>query len=79
MRDNQQKYIESSTQKVRELKQICVDNGYDIDIEIDGGITLDNVTEVIEAGANVIVAGSSVFRGNAAENTKAFLEKFNSI
>ncbi|MBQ8730749.1 MAG: ribulose-phosphate 3-epimerase [Lachnospiraceae bacterium] len=74
-----QKYIESSTQKVRELKQICVDNGYDIDIEIDGGITLDNVTEVIEAGANVIVAGSSVFRGNAAENTKAFLEKFNSI
>ncbi len=71
-----QKYIETSTEKVRELKKFCDANGYDIDIEIDGGITLDNVEEVCKAGANVIVAGSSVFRGDAGENTKAFLEKF---
>ena len=46
----------------------------DKDIEIDGGINFDNLPEVLEAGANVIVAGSSVYRGDAAANTKKFLE-----
>ena len=37
------------------------------DIEVDGGINIDNLATVLEAGANVIVAGSAIFRGDAAE------------
>lgn len=44
------------------------------DIEVDGGIYTTNVREVLEAGANVIVAGSAIFRGDAAENTKNMME-----
>ena len=48
-----------------------------VDIEVDGGVNLDNITEIREAGANVFVAGSAVFKGDAAANVKAFLEKMN--
>ena len=41
-------------------------------LEVDGGITLDNVKDILEAGADTIVAGSSVFRGDIAENVTAF-------
>ena len=52
-----------------------VDNqGLSIDIEVDGGVTLSNVKELLDAGANVIVSGSSVFRGNVSENVKNFLK-----
>ena len=44
------------------------------DIEVDGGINLKNLSEILDAGANVIVAGSSVFKGDAAANVRAFLE-----
>ena len=44
------------------------------DIEADGGVTLENVGNVLEAGANVIVAGSAVFSGDVAGNAKKFLE-----
>lgn len=68
-----QKFIETSTKKVRDIRNKCIELGYpDMDIEIDGGINFDNVKEVVEAGANIIVAGSSVFRGDAANNTKKF-------
>jgi len=43
---------------------------------VDGGITPDNVRTVLEAGADVIVAGSAVFKGNPAENVKTFLNIF---
>lgn len=70
-----QKFIETSTEKVRTIRNKCIEMGYaDMDIEIDGGINFNNVEEVVEAGANIIVAGSSVFRGNAQENTKRFNE-----
>lgn len=71
-----QKYIPQMTRKVAELRKLVDDRNLDVDIQVDGGISLDNVREVIEAGANVFVAGSSVFRGNAAENVKAFLKVF---
>ena len=48
--------------------------GLDIDIEVDGGINLENVTDVLNAGANIIVAGSAVYRGDAADNVQRFLE-----
>ena len=49
--------------------------GMDKDIEVDGGINLDNVDTVIKAGANVIVAGSAVFRGSIESNVRGFLDR----
>lgn len=56
-----QKFIPEVVPKIRELNEIINSIGKEIDVEIDGGITLDNVKTVKEAGANVIVAGSTVF------------------
>lgn len=71
-----QSFIPSSIQKIRDMRKIIEDRGLDIDIQVDGGINLNNVSEVIEAGANVIVAGSAVFSGEPASNVKAFLDVF---
>ena len=71
-----QKFIPSSLRKIRELRAMAKErNMTNLDIEVDGGITLDNLAEIKEAGANIFVAGSAVFKGNCYENTKAFLEK----
>ncbi len=68
-----QKLIPKCIDKVRELRIVTDRIGLtDINIEVDGGITVDNVKEATDAGANVIVAGSAVFRGNIGENLKAF-------
>lgn len=69
-----QKFIPDVLDKVRIIRSYYRDNNMDKDIEIDGGINFDNLPEVLEAGANVIVAGSSVYRGDATANTKKFLE-----
>lgn len=71
-----QKYIPEVTPKIGEIKKIALEKGYDFEISVDGGITLDNVKNVIEAGANVIVAGSSVFNGDKKQNVKEFIEIF---
>ena len=71
-----QKYIPSMTRKISELRRLIDERGFDVDISVDGGITLDNVNTVIDAGANIIVAGSSVFKGDKTENVKKFLEVF---
>ena len=68
-----QKYIPFSTEKNRQTRQLLTAHGLDTDIEVDGGITADNIGVVTEAGANVIVAGSSVFGGNIAENVRRLL------
>ena len=72
-----QKYIESCTRKIEELRRMITERGLDIDIEVDGGIKLDNVRKVLDAGANVIVAGSAVFGGDVEQNVKNFLEVLN--
>lgn len=56
-----QQYIENMTGKIRELRQIALRRGLDLDIEVDGGIDLSNIREVTMAGANVIVAGTTIF------------------
>lgn len=71
-----QKFIENSLDKIRETREMLTAKGLDLDIQVDGGIYTTNVREVLDAGANVIVAGSAVFKGNPAENTKQFLEIF---
>ncbi len=71
-----QSYIEYCTDKVRELRSIITARGVDVDIQVDGGIGSDNVAKVIEAGANIFVAGSSVFKGDIAANVRAIMEQF---
>lgn len=72
-----QKMIPYTIDKVRELKKIVKEKGYKVDIEVDGGITLENVEQFLSAGANIIVAGSSVFNGDVEENVRCFLSKLN--
>lgn len=73
-----QKLIPYTIEKIRDLKKMIDQKGLKIDIEVDGGINLENVTEVMDAGANIIVAGSAVFNGDLAENTEQFLHILNS-
>ena len=68
-----QKFIPESLDKVKEVRRLLDEKG-DTDIEIDGGINTGNLASVLEAGANVIVAGSAVFAGNVADNVKKFKE-----
>ena len=65
-----QKFIVSSYGKIRDLKCRMEAAGLHTDIEVDGGINADTLPGVLEAGANVIVAGSAVFKGNIAENVR---------
>lgn len=62
-------------EKVRQLRQLTLDLGLELDIEVDGGVKASNLEEVLQAGANVIVAGSAIFGGNPEERTRAFVEK----
>lgn len=69
-----QSFIPSSLEKIRETRALLDRVNSTADIEVDGGIYTTNVREALEAGANVIVAGSAIFRGDAAENTKNMME-----
>ena len=69
-----QKFIPESLDKIREVRAMLNEKNLETDIQVDGGIYVENVREVLDAGANVIVAGSAVFRGDAGENTAKFIE-----
>ncbi len=56
-----QRFISSSLDKVRRLRRMIDERGLKVRIEIDGGIDLDNIAEVVAAGAEIIVAGSAIF------------------
>ncbi|MEY8337206.1 ribulose-phosphate 3-epimerase [Lachnospiraceae bacterium 62-35] len=71
-----QKYIPYVTDKIRALRAMIQEKELHTDIQVDGGVSPENVRELIEAGANVFVAGSAVYKGDAAANTKQFLEIF---
>ena len=66
-----QKYISYCTEKIRRLREMAESQGKDLYIEVDGGINRETIHQVLEAGANVIVAGSAVFGGDTRENAKA--------
>lgn len=72
-----QTLIPYTVDKVRDLKKMIDAQGLKTDIEVDGGINLSNVEEVMAAGANIIVAGSAVFGGNVTENVESFLKIIN--
>ena len=71
-----QKYIPEATDKIRQARKLIDEAGYNIDLEVDGGVNLSNVKEVLEAGANVIVAGSAVFGNNITDSVEGFLKSF---
>ncbi len=68
-----QKLIPYTVQKVRDLKQMIDESGYKVDIEVDGGINLENVQMLLDAGANIIVTGSALFGGELEENVTSFM------
>lgn len=71
-----QSYLPLATDKIKALKHLIDSKGKKIDIQVDGGISCANVSEVIDAGANVIVAGSAVFGGDITRNVNGFKEIF---
>ena len=68
-----QKLIPYTVDKVRDLKVLLEKSGNKADIEVDGGVNLENVETLLAAGANIIVAGSAVFSGDIEENVTGFL------
>ncbi len=74
-----QKFIPYSLYKIQEVRSLAEKYNKDLLIQVDGGVNLDNVQTITQAGANLIVAGSSVFDGeDTARNTESFLKQFKS-
>lgn len=71
-----QKYMTSMTRKIVELRKTIDEREVDVEIEVDGGITIENVRTVMDAGADIIVSGSGIYRGDVTQNVKNFLEIF---
>ena len=69
-----QKFIPESLDKIRTIRRMASEQGLGLDIQVDGGRYLSNVREVLDAGANIIVAGSAVFNGDPGRNTSEFME-----
>lgn len=70
-----QKFIERTYEKVSKLKEMIVKQGTNTQIEIDGGVTSDNASKLMQAGADILVAGSFVFRSDDPINTIANLKR----
>lgn len=71
-----QKFIPNTLNKIKDLHRMILEKGCSTDIEVDGGISLSNAEKVIKAGANVLVAGTAVYKGNIEKNVKGFQEVF---
>lgn len=71
-----QAFIPSMLDKIKRIHKIASDKGLkNLEIEVDGGITLNNVAAVVDAGANVIVAGSAIFHDDIKGNVKEFIKR----
>ncbi len=68
-----QKYMEAATDRIRQTRKIIKERGLNIDVEVDGGVCKDNLRMILDAGANVIVSGSSIFKGDIEKNTLEFV------
>lgn len=72
-----QPFIPESYDKIREARRLIEEKGLSVDIQVDGGIYKENIASVREAGANIFVAGSAVFKGNITENVEALAKELN--
>lgn len=71
-----QAFIPQTFDKIRSLRAMLDVEGLETDIEVDGGVCHANVKEILDAGANVVVSGSTVFKGDIAENVRNYLKLF---
>lgn len=69
-----QAFIPNTLSKIKELRQMINERGLKVDIEIDGGVTLENAKSIVEAGATVLVAGNTVFKSKNPTETIAQLK-----
>lgn len=67
-----QSFIPYSLKKIQELKQMILERDLKVDIQVDGGVNLENAEKILEAGADILVAGTAVFAGDAETNVKKF-------
>lgn len=74
-----QKYLEECTEKIKELRELIDAEGLDTQIQVDGGINEETLSTVMEAGANLIVAGSYAFQENLAESVQDIQRKMEEI
>ena len=70
-----QKYMDICTEKIRRVRSAITQMGLAVDVEIDGGVTAENIHIPLEAGANVIVAGSAVFHGDIEKNIRVLMSR----
>lgn len=70
-----QAYIPECTDKIKKLREEITRRNLNVDIQVDGGINMETIDTVIDAGANVFVMGSSVFNDNPYESAKKYIDK----
>jgi ribulose-phosphate 3-epimerase len=70
-----QKFIPEALDKLRQVRAIIEKSGRDIELQLDGGVTLENVEQIKEAGATIIVAGNTIFKAENKEKVIAELKK----
>lgn len=71
-----QKFIPNTLNKIEDLRRMVLEKGLSTEIEVDGGISLSNVEDVMKAGANIFVAGTAVYKGDIVKNVERFKEVF---
>lgn len=74
-----QEYIIDCIDKIKEMRRIINESYPSVKLEIDGGVTLGNLEMNLAAGANVIVTGSAIFKGDIASNVREFLKRMEKI
>ena len=70
-----QKLIPDCVDKISKIRRMAEEENLELDIEADGGINAENVAAIVEAGANVIVAGSAIFKNDISGNVREFLNR----
>ncbi len=74
-----QKYMEDCTEKIQELRELIQKENLEVNIQVDGGINDDTLETVMKAGANLMVAGSYVFRGDLEDNVRQITKRIEEI
>lgn len=70
-----QKFIQHTIEKIKQLRKMIDEKGLNVHIEIDGGVTLENASSIVAAGANVLVAGNAVFKASDPREVIQLLKK----
>ena len=69
--------MEDATGRITRTRELIKERGLSIDVEVDGGVCKENLRMILDAGANVIVSGSSIFKGDITKNTQEFIKILN--